>query len=97
VSRSVGQSPIIEEATPEDHDLFESLRALRKRMAAERGLPAYMVFNDATLRAMATRRPTTEHELLGVPGVGAKKLETYGVDFLDAIQKWSPAGEAPWI
>jgi len=87
-SKRKGQAQILEEASPEDHDLFEELRALRKRLASERGLPAYMVFNDATLRAMAARRPTTEHELLGIPGVGAKKLETYGDDFLDAIREW---------
>jgi ATP-dependent DNA helicase RecQ len=77
-----------EAITPEAADLFEDLRALRKGLATERGLPAYMVFNDATLRAMATRRPTTEHELLAIPGVGAKKLETYGDDFLEAIRSW---------
>jgi ATP-dependent DNA helicase RecQ len=87
------QVPILEEATPEDQDLFEELRALRKRLASERGLPAYMVFSDATLRAMAGSRPATEHELLAVPGVGGKKLETYGVDFLDAIRGWSATGE----
>jgi superfamily II DNA helicase RecQ len=38
---------------------------------------------------MAVRRPTTEHELLAVPGVGAKKLETYGDVFLDAVRDWS--------
>ena len=89
IPRGSGQAPIVEEATPEDLDLFEELRGLRKRLASERGLPAYMVFSDATLRAMAARRPTTEHELLDVPGVGAKKLETYGDDFIDAIRDWS--------
>jgi len=89
VSRGGGQVQILEDASPEDHDLFEELRALRKRLASERGLPAYMVFNDATLRAMAARRPTTEHELLGIPGVGAKKLETYGEQFLDAVREWT--------
>jgi ATP-dependent DNA helicase RecQ len=48
-----------------------------------------MVFSDATLRAMAGSRPVTEHELLAISGVGAKKLETYGEDFLDAIREWS--------
>jgi ATP-dependent DNA helicase RecQ len=87
-----GQSMIVEEASPEDEDLFEELRVLRKRLASDRGLPAYMVFNDASLRAMAVRRPMTEPELLAVPGVGAKKLETYGDEFLDAIREHSPAG-----
>ena len=88
-STKAGQATIIEEATPEDQDLFEQLRGLRKRLASDRGIPAYMVFSDATLRAMAVRRPTTEHELLAVPGVGAKKLETYGDVFLDAVRDWS--------
>jgi len=87
-SKRGGQVQIPEDISPEDHDLFEELRALRKRLASERGLPAYMVFNDATLRAMASGRPVTEHELLAVPGVGAKKLETYGDDFLDVIESW---------
>jgi ATP-dependent DNA helicase RecQ len=47
-----------------------------------------MVFNDATLRAMAGLRPSTDMELLAVPGVGARKLETYGDQFLDAIREW---------
>jgi len=45
-----------------------------------------MVFNDASLRAMAARRPMTDGEMLAVPGVGAKKLETYGDDFLEVIR-----------
>ena len=88
VPRGGGQATIVQEATPEDEDLFEELRALRKRLASERGLPAYMVFSDATLRAMASLRPSTDMELLAVPGVGAKKLETYGDHFLDAIREW---------
>jgi len=83
-----GSSPALieHEATPEDQDIFEELRVLRKRLASERGLPAYMVFNDASLRAMAARRPMTDGEMLAVPGVGAKKLETYGDDFLEVIR-----------
>jgi ATP-dependent DNA helicase RecQ len=84
-----GQAQIPEDISPEDDNLFEDLRALRKRLSSERGLPAYMVFSDATLRAMAGNRPVTEHELLAIPGVGAKKLETYGEDFIDAIREWS--------
>jgi ATP-dependent DNA helicase RecQ len=68
-----------------DPDLFEALRALRKRLADERGVPAYVVFNDATLREMAARRPTTEADFLAISGVGATKLATYGPDFLALI------------
>jgi ATP-dependent DNA helicase RecQ len=67
--------------------LFETLRALRKRLADERGVPAYVVFSDRTLQAMATRKPRTHHEFLEVHGVGQKKLEEYGEVFLTAIRR----------
>lgn len=72
----------------EAQDLFEELRVLRKRLANERQVPAYMVFNDATLRGMATSLPSNSTELLAVSGVGAAKLESYGDDFLEAINDW---------
>jgi ATP-dependent DNA helicase RecQ len=75
-------APIASAAPDHDPDLFEALRALRKRLADDRGVPAYVVFNDATLREMAARRPTTEAEFLAISGVGAAKLTTYGPDFL---------------
>jgi ATP-dependent DNA helicase RecQ len=62
--------------------MFQRLRALRKRLADEAGMPPYIVFSDKTLRAMVRMRPATEDELLEVPGVGQKKLATYGSDFL---------------
>jgi ATP-dependent DNA helicase RecQ len=70
---------------PVGDDLFQRLRELRKRLAAARRVPAYMIFNDATLVEMARRRPRTEDELRGVNGVGPKKLAEYGEAFLGAI------------
>jgi ATP-dependent DNA helicase RecQ len=70
---------------PDADPLFEKLRALRKQLADERGVPAYIVFNDRVLREMADRRPSSAAELLGISGVGPKKLETYGGVFLAAI------------
>jgi ATP-dependent DNA helicase RecQ len=67
--------------------LFESLRALRKRLADERQVPAYVVFSDRTLQAMAVRKPRTPHEFLEVHGVGQKKLEEYGDVFLAEIRR----------
>jgi ATP-dependent DNA helicase RecQ len=61
---------------------FERLRKLRKRIADEKSVPAYVVFSDATLLAMAERRPATEAEMRGISGVGPKKLEQYGELFL---------------
>ena len=69
-----------------DTPLFESLRALRRRLADERGVPAYVVFSDATLLAMALTHPTTESQLLTVPGVGPVKLERYGKAFLEVLR-----------
>ena len=65
--------------------LFEALKALRRETAAEQGIPAYMVFSDATLHAIAEMRPLTPEEFLEVPGVGQKKLRKYGRMFLEAI------------
>jgi ATP-dependent DNA helicase RecQ len=70
---------------PEADPLFEELRALRKRLADERGVPAYIIFNDRVLRTMADQRPGTAGELLAISGVGPRKLEQYGAVFLEAI------------
>ena len=66
-------------------ELFERLRLLRKRLADERRVPAYVVFSDRTLQAMAMRRPRTHPELLEVHGVGERKLAEYGEVFLAEI------------
>ena len=66
--------------------LFQELRALRKRIATERHVPAYLVFGDAALLEMARRRPRTEEELLAISGVGAKKLAQYGAAFLALLR-----------
>jgi ATP-dependent DNA helicase RecQ len=68
-----------------DPQLFERLRTLRKRLADEANVPAYIVFNDATLKALAELKPVSEAELLDVPGVGPAKLERYGAAFLAEI------------
>lgn len=68
-----------------DETLFDRLRALRKRLADEQGVPPYIVFGDATLAQMARDQPLDEGALLMVVGVGQHKLEKYGHDFLNAI------------
>jgi ATP-dependent DNA helicase RecQ len=68
-----------------DQASFDSLKAVRRRLADEAGVPAYLVFSDATLTEMVMRRPATPGELLDISGVGPKKLETYGEAFLAAI------------
>ena len=71
--------------TEADVELFERLRALRLRLAQEAAVPPYVIFHDATLTAMAAARPVTEEELLALPGIGEKKLATYGKAFLEEI------------
>jgi ATP-dependent DNA helicase RecQ len=73
-----------------DPGLFERLRALRKTLADERKVPAYVVFSDRTLQDMAARKPRTHEELLEVHGVGQRKLEEYGDAFLAEIRRAGP-------
>ncbi len=71
-----------------DRGLFEALRALRKRLAAKSRLPAYIIFDDASLRDMARKRPSTPAALLNVRGVGDKKCNQYGQAVLDVINEY---------
>jgi ATP-dependent DNA helicase RecQ len=68
-----------------DRELFDALRALRREIAGERGVSAYIVFGDATLRDMARQRPSTLPGLLQVRGVGQQKLADFGEPFLELI------------
>ncbi len=79
------QAPEVAPPSSADEELFLHLKQLRKRIADQRQVPAYVVFNDATLRAMAEQRPATVSELLAIPGVGPKKLAAYGDAFLAAL------------
>jgi ATP-dependent DNA helicase RecQ len=71
----------------EEEALYLALKALRKRLADARGVPAYVIFTDATLQAMARFRPETPEHFLALSGVGAKKLQQYGATFLEAIRE----------
>jgi len=70
-----------------DLSLFDRLRVLRKEIARERGVPPYVVFSDATLLEMASTRPKTNAQMLGISGVGPTKLEHYGERFLKALSE----------
>jgi len=72
--------------TKMDDGLFERLRALRKELAEENNVPAYVVFSDRTLMEMAQSCPRNEMEMLSVSGVGEHKLQKYGRQFLGEIQ-----------
>jgi ATP-dependent DNA helicase RecQ len=71
-----------------DETLFEALRALRKSLADAQGVPPYIVFGDATLVEMAREVPLTPAALLEISGVGQKKLERYGEDFLAILRSY---------
>ncbi len=74
-------------ARPADRALFEKLRALRKRIADEEGVPPYIVFGDATLNEIAARKPKDRGALGAISGVGTHKLQKYGERFLNLISQ----------
>jgi ATP-dependent DNA helicase RecQ len=78
-----------------DHGLFESLRFLRRKVADERNVPAYVLFSDATLRDMARVRPGSPTALLGIRGVGERKLSDLGQRFLELIATYCRANGLP--
>ncbi|MEP2642549.1 DNA helicase RecQ [Roseobacter sp.] len=69
----------------EDAPLLSALKAKRRAFAETANVPAYVIFNDRTLIEMAQARPQTLDDMAGISGVGAKKLERYGADFLEVI------------
>jgi ATP-dependent DNA helicase RecQ len=75
-------------------ELFGRLKAVRKQLAAARRVPAYVVFNDATLLKIAELRPRSEDALLAVPGIGPAKLQLYGSVLLETVAA-APALGAP--
>jgi len=77
---------------PNERDLFDSLRALRKRIADERMVPPYVVFSDATLRELCRVRPASRSQMLEIKGIGQRKLEEFGETFLRAIETFGPTG-----
>ena len=68
-----------------DPGLIDRLKTWRLGQARAQGVPAYVVFNDRTLEALAALRPSTEEGLLQVPGIGPAKLEAYGDQLLDLL------------
>ena len=76
-----------------DPELFEVLRGLRRRLARERGVPPYLLFNDRTLAAMSGSKPRTREEFLELKGVGEKKATDLGPIFLAAIAEHLEASE----
>ena len=82
---------ISEEAEP----LLAALKAKRRALAEAANVPAYIVFNDRTLIEMAETRPQTLDDMRGITGVGEKKLERYGTEFLEVLTGAEPAPVHP--
>jgi ATP-dependent DNA helicase RecQ len=78
-----------------DTGLFETLRNLRRELANQRNVPAYVLFSDSTLRDMARLRPGSPGALLGVRGVGERKLADLGGRFLEEIKNYCHANRLP--
>ena len=73
-------------ARPVEEGLFSELKALRRRIAREKGIPSFIIFSDATLADMCIKRPRNRTEFLKVSGVGQTKLEQYGDVFLKLLK-----------
>jgi ATP-dependent DNA helicase RecQ len=71
-----------------DHDLFDRLRAVRLKLARERGVPPYVIFHDTTLRELARLKPSSVEALSGVYGIGARKAQQLGAAFVDEIRAY---------
>jgi ATP-dependent DNA helicase RecQ len=69
-----------------DEALFEKLRVVRRELADERNVPAYVIFSDASLREMAQKYPRSREEFAGISGVGQQKLTAFSHRFIDEIK-----------
>jgi ATP-dependent DNA helicase RecQ len=74
------------DANPVGDPLFDALRACRRELAQEQGVPPYVIFHDSTLREMAEQRPASIRDMSHISGIGQKKLDAYGDAFLAAIR-----------
>lgn len=84
-----GQKVRIRKARVKKTGLFEKLRVLRHQIATEQGVPAYVIFGDASLKDMEAKLPRNEDEFMNISGVGQAKLEKYAAVFLKEIQAFS--------
>jgi ATP-dependent DNA helicase RecQ len=89
VQQSAASKPDAKTKTQAADSLFERLRKLRLEIAKEEELPAYLIFNDATLKEMELARPMTDEDFMHINGVGRRKMETYGYRFIKEIISFS--------
>ena len=93
IKKAAGRRPVVKAmVSEEDAPLLSALKAKRRALAEAAKVPAYIIFTDRTLIEMAEKRPSTLDDMAGIGGIGAKKLERYGREFLTVI-----AGDTPQI
>ncbi|WP_103863989.1 DNA helicase RecQ [Aquimarina sp. I32.4] len=85
-NQNINNKSIDKETAP---NLFEKLRLLRLELSKEAGIPAYQVFNDATLKEMEKFRPMNDDDFMSINGVGRQKMQNYGYQFIKAIIDFS--------
>ncbi len=90
-TRSAKQSAALADLSAGGVELFEALRSWRSETAKELGVPAYIVFGDSTLKAVAAATPRSLAELDGITGIGAKKLDAYGEALVTVVNAFAPA------
>ncbi|MFG6147224.1 DNA helicase RecQ [Halobacillus sp. B23F22_1] len=76
-----------------DVEKFEELRAMRKSIADDAGLPPYVIFSDATLKELTIYLPKNREEMLRIKGIGEQKFSQYGEDFLEVLSKWAETAD----
>ena len=95
VKRSRSESRRDAQISSAHRALWEALRQLRRNLAETQGVPAYVIFHDATLMEMAEQRPQNRQQLAQISGVGDRKLEAYGEEFLQLLQSFNSNGVEP--
>lgn len=90
ITQATPRLPIKTQVSEEDAPLLSALKSKRRALAEAAGVPAYVIFPDKTLIEMAEKRPLTLDQMMGISGVGAKKLESYGALFLAVITGAQP-------
>jgi ATP-dependent DNA helicase RecQ len=84
-AKTASKSPASQLVRGEEREQWEALRALRRKLAEEHGVPPYVIFPDSTLLEMLRSQPTSLADMARVSGVGARKLERYGEAFLEVL------------
>ena len=82
------EKPAQTSSAEENAELMKRLKSLRTKLASALGVPAYVVFSDASLREMSVKMPQTNEEFLSVSGVGSRKAERYGRKFMEVISEY---------